>query len=1017
MSEETHLDTSIQHATQQAILSSDVQEVENRNVSEIPGGLKEPRPRDIDNNDMFWKTYLNEARKYDHESLESWNESLSSLLLFAALFSAINTAFIIEAQKGLQPDEAKKTNELLEKIVGYLEHTQASEPAPTSPWKPNPSTLWLNGFFFASLSFSLIASFGAILGKEMLAEYKASGALHSPAEQGQTRQEKFDGLQRWRFRVLIHLLPVLLQTSLALFLIGLVVFLWQMSPGIAMVVFVPVVLGFIGYIASLVTALRHHHSPFQTSISKAIRLFHEYNFRQSPIITQADQSIQGISDKLKGGENGRLTKRKDEVQAACVAWLLERAETPQVLWQALDAVMLLPPRVLHPFFRKKKILHRCLTLYNSNLQRRPGQAKYIPDEAQTKMAIVSGSAIYHVMKSRSELDHDYSKVFELGGDPDLFDILKNPDFYEKYDFLLITVVHCVQSQVGVEEWDVKVLLNLLQKCMSRTTVTMKPCTISPLTSTNDGHPPPASYPGYTTSSKDVAAITLLLDSIIYCSSQCHLKRSCEPILSKCAEEFEQILETLPKILESRESVMLASHAAIAISAVQWYKGAYHPNWRDPTTPGLEVNGVHRESIRSAWFAVDKSAKFIDNVVIAFKLMDTSISPATMRVYMSLMRLYERFHINSMSVSWKHREEWYTWWITAVQMIPGLLHIFSHVDDQHRVEVTRSALRIIAQILPNDWMARVDGLRNVQPVPQLRYITPQNSEYGERAISLMASFLGSPVEDCRITRISAAEVLGWMMTLYEPRNHPGLPPIITDPDGMYQQSTSVPSFLLSVIMDQEADERLHRFLQPQFDFMLNLPPTEDDGLSKAQLEALVISLTHLSDFPDQFSLAPQIRNFWDRAAGNLNVTIWPDSFAKKGLVILPTPSTAPGIQTAVPILVRDVQLLLKDDATRLLWTGSAIPATWKHFVSNTQDPAQFSDIIFANDALLTVLNCYDMALREDTPISFPLFDDYLQAAQLAGKVSEELKKQVEDVRNSLKSAMSGEWDSLVFQKIH
>ncbi|KAG8927291.1 hypothetical protein FRC02_008326 [Tulasnella sp. 418] len=918
-------------------------------------------------------------------------------------------------QKGLQPDEAKRTNELLETIVRHLKHTQASEQSPTSPWKPNPSTLWLNGFFFASLSFSLIASFGAILGKEMLAEYKASGALHSPAEQGQIRQEKFDGLQRWRFRVLIHLLPFLLQTSLALFLIGLVVFLWQMSPGIAMVVFVPVVLGFIGYIASLVTALRHRHSPFQTSITKAIRLFYGSNCGPSPTVTQADKSIQGTS--LKGGEDGRLTKRKDEVQAACAAWLLERAETPQVLWQALDAVTLLPPRVLHPFFSKKKILKRCLTLYNSNLQRRPGQAKYIPDEAQTEMAIISGSAIYHVMKSRSELDHDYSKVFELGGDPDLFEILGNPDLYEKYNFLLITVVHCVQSQVGVDEWDVKVLLNLLQKCTSRTSVPMKPYTTSPLTTTNDGHPPPASYPGYTTSSKDVAAITLLLDSIIYCSSQCHLKHSREPILSTCAEEFERILETLPKILESRESVVLASHAAIAISAVQWYKGAYCPNWRDPTTPGLEVNGVRRESIRSAWFAVDKSAKFTDNIVIAFKLMDDSISPATMRVYVSLMRLYERFHINSMSVSWKHRQEWYSWWITAVQMIPGLLHIFRHVDEQNRVEVTGTALRIIAQILPNDWMARVEELRNAQPVPQLRYITPQNSEYGERAVSLIASFLSTPVQDCRITRISAAEVLGWMMTLYEPRDHPGLPPIITDLNGMYQQSTSIPSFLLSVIMDQEADDRLRRFLQPQFDFMLNLPPAADDPypLSKVQLEALVISLTHLSDFPDPSSLATQIQKFWDRAAGSLKVIIWPDSFGKAGLIELPTASSAPGIQTPFPILVRDIQQLLKNDATRLLWTGSAIALTWKHFISSTQDPEHYRDIIFTNDALLTVLNCYDMALGEDIPISFPLFDGYLQAAQSAGKVSEELGKKVEDVRNSLKLAMIGEWDSLVFSR--
>ncbi|KAG8938459.1 hypothetical protein FRC03_007228, partial [Tulasnella sp. 419] len=43
---------------------------------------REPRQPTIDDNDLLWETYVKEARKYDDELLDSWNESLSSLLLF-----------------------------------------------------------------------------------------------------------------------------------------------------------------------------------------------------------------------------------------------------------------------------------------------------------------------------------------------------------------------------------------------------------------------------------------------------------------------------------------------------------------------------------------------------------------------------------------------------------------------------------------------------------------------------------------------------------------------------------------------------------------------------------------------------------------------------------------------------------------------------------------------------------------------------------------------------------------------
>ncbi|KAG8941750.1 hypothetical protein FRC03_004014 [Tulasnella sp. 419] len=493
----------------------------------------------------------------------------------------------------------------------------------------------------------------------MLSEYKASGALNSIAEQGQIRQEKFDGLRKFRFRVLIHLLPVILQLSLALFLIGVVVFLWEMHTGVAMVVFLPVVAGFVAYITSLIIALQHNHSPFQTSVSRAIRLlyYHALELRSSarPMANELTSSVQHaqlgwhaitrrISRFMQGMElwnhlfmsphlfttsfrgligqredaesDVRSEKRgmsvrekKDITKASCVTWLLERAGSSQVQMLALNAIPLLPPHAVRPFLDQPNILRRCLYLYNSNLHRRPGQVKYLPDESQTATAIVAGTAIYHVMKSREENDSTHSSLFELAGDPDLFDIVESPDLTDEIDFQLITVIHCVQSQVGVDVWDINLLLRLLKKCSHKITsggvrdagdeleiVSQKPSSTN--TPTQDSHILP--------SSQDLGSVGLLLDSIIWCSSQLDMGHPGQPILQTCSHQFEDILETLPNVLEKRKSVMLSSHAAIAISAVQWYKAAYVLRRTDPQTLGLEFGGVRRGQIRSAWFEVDKA---------------------------------------------------------------------------------------------------------------------------------------------------------------------------------------------------------------------------------------------------------------------------------------------------------------------------------------------------------------------------------------------------------------------------
>ncbi|KAF8078805.1 hypothetical protein FPV67DRAFT_80186 [Lyophyllum atratum] len=52
----------------------------------------------------IWSVYVSEADRQDRSLAESWKGDMDALLIFAGLFSASITAFLIESYKTLTPD-------------------------------------------------------------------------------------------------------------------------------------------------------------------------------------------------------------------------------------------------------------------------------------------------------------------------------------------------------------------------------------------------------------------------------------------------------------------------------------------------------------------------------------------------------------------------------------------------------------------------------------------------------------------------------------------------------------------------------------------------------------------------------------------------------------------------------------------------------------------------------------------------------------------------------------------------
>ncbi|KAG8922210.1 hypothetical protein FRC02_012070 [Tulasnella sp. 418] len=236
-----------------------------------PLGIERPEPT-IDNHDHFWSTYDRVANAYDRETLDAWNKSLDVLLIFAGLFSAINTAFIIEAYKGLQPDPTETTNALLRLFIMHRTDNQTLSLEELNPGSPASSSYPINSLFFSSLSFSLTAAFGAVTAKQWLTEYSNVGAVKALHVQGRTRQEKYKGLKTWQLQLIIESLPLLLQASLFLFLVGIVRFLWDMNGKVAALQLALSGFGVTIYVITIIIGILVPTSPFQTPLSKYIPL-------------------------------------------------------------------------------------------------------------------------------------------------------------------------------------------------------------------------------------------------------------------------------------------------------------------------------------------------------------------------------------------------------------------------------------------------------------------------------------------------------------------------------------------------------------------------------------------------------------------------------------------------------------------------------------------------------------------------------------------------------------------------
>ncbi|TDL16238.1 hypothetical protein BD410DRAFT_680082, partial [Rickenella mellea] len=109
-----------------------------------------------------WLPYLKMADKYDRDLVHNWRDDMDSLLIFAALFSASVTAFVIESYKSLVQDSADVAVSVLLQISQQIANG-THPPAALPPFQPQTGDIAINVFWFLSLAFSLTCALAAVL--------------------------------------------------------------------------------------------------------------------------------------------------------------------------------------------------------------------------------------------------------------------------------------------------------------------------------------------------------------------------------------------------------------------------------------------------------------------------------------------------------------------------------------------------------------------------------------------------------------------------------------------------------------------------------------------------------------------------------------------------------------------------------------------------------------------------------------------------------------------------------------
>ncbi|ESK86348.1 hypothetical protein Moror_5015 [Moniliophthora roreri MCA 2997] len=174
-----------------------------------------------------WERMLKEVSRHDEDMVKGWRDDIDTLLVFAGLFSAVVTAFVIKSYQWLVEDPADTTVTLLTHLIAVQVNGSQSASFEPTQFKADPSSIRINVFWFLSLILSLTSALFGLLCKQWVREHQRDTTTRTPGEALALRQLRRDSFDKWGVSSFLSALPILLEAALLFFFVGVLDLLWN----------------------------------------------------------------------------------------------------------------------------------------------------------------------------------------------------------------------------------------------------------------------------------------------------------------------------------------------------------------------------------------------------------------------------------------------------------------------------------------------------------------------------------------------------------------------------------------------------------------------------------------------------------------------------------------------------------------------------------------------------------------------------------------------------------------------
>lgn len=257
-----------------------------------------------------WELCDKIASRQDNEQIKDWNDSLNTLLIFAALYSAVLTAFIVESMKLLREDATETTRDILLAITRQL----ANNSAPAYTPEPFVAPAWavrVNQCLFLSISCSLASAMGSVLALQWVSRYDHRLNPSSPEQRALQRHFRRLGARKWNLGGIIASLPAIIFVALLLFFVGMAEWLWHLDRGIAGILLAGLTASSLFFFTTMIINTFSVSAPFRTPVSRFLPWFIPYLVRKSHhVVDFLVHSIKhhGSEDSMRGSTHWKHSR-------------------------------------------------------------------------------------------------------------------------------------------------------------------------------------------------------------------------------------------------------------------------------------------------------------------------------------------------------------------------------------------------------------------------------------------------------------------------------------------------------------------------------------------------------------------------------------------------------------------------------------------------------------------------------------------------------------------------------------